>query len=92
MNRNKIGDSDMSEATAEEIIETLEARGVNKPCARCGKNRFSFVSKAMVFIQDDFRNIEIGGKSVPTVTIACDNCGNLSFHAIGALGLLKEAK
>ena len=82
----------MSEATVEEIISALEQRGANKLCARCGKDGFSFVSKAMVSIQDDLQTVWLGGKSIPTATIACNNCGNLSFHAIGALGLLKEAK
>jgi len=75
----------------EEIVAELEKRGANKPCARCGNNQFSVVSKTMISLQDSLDgSIRIGGESVPAVLVACSNCGNVSFHALGALGLLKR--
>lgn len=35
-------------------------------------------------------NIVIGGPTVPTVGIICENCGYLMEFAIGALGLLGQ--
>jgi hypothetical protein len=33
----------------------------------------------------------MGGGGVPTVLVACSNCGHLMQHAIGALGLLPSS-
>ena len=37
---------------------------------------------------DPSAGMVIGGPAVPTVAIACTNCGFISHHALGALGLL----
>jgi hypothetical protein len=31
--------------------------------------------------------VEVDGASVPVVHVACDNCGAITAHAIGAFGL-----
>ncbi len=79
----------MAEESIERIIQALDTKGANKPCARCGNEHFQAVSKTRIPIQDDFTMVEIGGESIPALIIACKNCGNLSTHALGALGLLK---
>lgn len=80
--------------TKEKIAQKIHEKGALKPCQRCGQQNFSvldgFVSIPLA--QEVSSGIVIGGPQVPTAVIVCDNCGNLNYHAIGALGLLNEQK
>jgi hypothetical protein len=40
-------------------------------------------------LQNNFKNINLGGESVPTIAIICSNCGFTSQHSLGILGLLE---
>jgi ribosomal protein S27AE len=77
-----------------QVVEALSARHVSRPCPRCGNPHFtllegyfnqpvsgevSYASGTMAFS---------GGPTVPSVVTACTNCGFLSQHALGVLGLL----
>ena len=78
------------ESQKKEITDSLEARGVNRPCPRCGNT--SFVVLDGYFndtLQDDLKNMKIGGPSVPSIGVACKNCGFITQHALGVLNLLK---
>lgn len=37
---------------------------------------------------DDYRSVNLGGKIIPFVMLACNNCGFISHHALGSLDLL----
>ena len=75
----------------EEIIKILEERGVKLPCPRCRSNNFTVLDGYFVqTIQTQVSSVTLGGTSVPSVVIACQNCGYLIQHALGALGLLPE--
>lgn len=80
--------------TKEKIAKAIQEKGALMPCQRCGKTNFSvldgFVSVPLA--QQIYGGIVIGGPQVPTAVIVCDNCGNLNYHAIGALGLSNEQK
>jgi hypothetical protein len=82
----------MKEITNDEIVAKLEECGASRPCARCGNEKFGIVSKTMISIQEDLGTLRIGGQSIPAVIVACNKCGNLNSHALGALGLLKGAE
>lgn len=74
-----------------EIIEILNKKLGDSPCPMCGNKNFSFVDGYIRnSVQDDTQSLIIGGKNIPTVAIVCQNCGFVSQHAIGMLGLLKE--
>ena len=74
-----------------EIIEILYKKLGDSPCPMCGNKSFSFVDGYFRnSVQDDMQNLVIGGKNIPTVAIVCQNCGFVSQHAIGILGLLNE--
>ena len=78
-----------------EIMKTLEERGAKLPCPRCGHKKFAILEGYFVQpIQTDLKGTVLGGLSIPSAVIACINCGYLSQHALGAIGLLpkKEAK
>lgn len=78
--------------TKDQIAQKLNEKGALKDCERCGKNEFA--------ILDGFINIPlakqisgdivIGGPQVPCAGVVCMKCGNISYHALGALGMLNE--
>jgi hypothetical protein len=81
------------------IIEVLDNKfqNLNKPisCPMCGNGKFTLAGGYFVSIlQDNVNNIALGGSSLPTVSIICTNCGFVSQHAVGLIGLLpkKEEK
>lgn len=43
-------------------------------------------------LQGSLTSYTLGGTIVPMVAIACNNCGFVSLHAIGAWGLLESMK
>jgi hypothetical protein len=70
----------------QQIASALERKGVNRPCERCGSQNFSILDGYFrQDVQDDLTNVNLGGPSVPTVSLVCENCGNLSFFAVRAL-------
>ena len=77
-----------------EIAEKLNEKKAILPCQRCGQSNFSvldgFVN--LPLSEEISGNVIIGGPSIPCAVIACNNCGNLSYHALGALGMLNKDK
>ena len=83
--------AELSEAEKQKIIKALESKGAVRPCPRCGSNQFALVAGYFNhFIQSGLIGVSIGGPSVPTAVVACNNCGWLAEHALGALGLLPK--
>lgn len=79
----------------DEIVRILVEKGVNKPCSRCNHTSFSILDGFINLPLSDeviSGSIIIGGTNVPCAIVACNNCGHLSYHAIGALGMLDESK
>lgn len=73
------------------IIEILNKKNAVKPCSRCGNSSFSFVGYTKIMMDDQMDgSIRIGGPVVPSAIIACSNCGAITMHALGALGLLNN--
>ena len=72
------------------IVKRLQERGVTRPCPRCGSDQFSLVDGYAVFGMVDQLADEGVRNLVPSVTVACARCGYLTFHAMGALGLLPK--
>jgi hypothetical protein len=75
----------------EKIIAKLNERGASLPCSRCGRQKFALLDDlARIDQQKDMSVVRFGGPSVPCAIVVCENCGNVSFHAMGALGLMAE--
>ena len=83
----------LSEEEKHKIVARLRERGVPQRCPMCGKNKWAigdgYVNQT---IQGDYHGIHIGGTSIPSIPIICSNCGFLSHHALGVLGLLEKPK
>jgi hypothetical protein len=67
----------------------LQQKGATQACHRCGQLNFTVLNGFTKFIlQSNFReSVETEGASVPVVNVACDNCGAVTSHAVGAQGL-----
>lgn len=60
-------------------------------CPMCGNKHFSIGDGYFVTsIQDNLKDIQIGGEVIPSIPIICNKCGFISLHALGALGLLPK--
>ena len=82
----------LSDETQQNIIKELEGRGATQPCPRCGNREFVLVDGFFnQWLQPEpIGGLIIGGPTVPTVVLACQKCGFLAQHALGALGLLPQ--
>lgn len=72
------------------IVKRLQERGVNRPCPRCGGEQFSLIDGYAVFGLVDNLQDEGIQHLMPSVCVACSRCGFLTYHALGALGLLPK--
>jgi hypothetical protein len=78
----------------DKIAKLLTARGATKPCHRCGHTTFAVLDGYTTYpLQDNLDGgMVLGGPAVPVALVACSNCGAVTPHAVGALGLLPSAK
>ena len=78
----------------EKIKDELLKKVPNLVCPMCQERNFTMAEGYfMNTMQTDFNSIALGGQAIPTIGIICNNCGFVSQHAIGRLGLLpKENK
>lgn len=81
----------LSEKEKNNIVDVLNKKGVSKPCPMCGNQHFVVADGYFVnTIQNSLRGITLGGPNIPTISIICSNCGFVSQHALGVLGLLND--
>jgi len=82
---------DSTQAEKDKIIKVLTERGANLPCPRCGNDAFTLLDGYFnQIIQETPRGIVLGGRTIPSVAVACKRCGYLAQHALGVLGLLPK--
>ena len=84
----------MSEEEKKRAVDTLTKKGVKTQCPMCSNNNFilaeGYFNQTM---QGNFHGgLILGGPSIPSVAIVCTNCGFISHHALGALGLLQNSE
>lgn len=77
----------MEQIRLDQVVNALQAKGVNRPCPRCGTAKFSVVGETQITLQENPGAFVIGGPSIPAIIVACDNCGYLTEHASIPLGL-----
>jgi hypothetical protein len=71
----------------DQLIRLLQSKGATALCSRCGNGRFEIVGESEIEVS------QVGGglfgslykQKVPTVVVACSNCGNISTHSVGVL-------
>ena len=83
-----IGPSD-KQKIIEKLNKKFNSQGIK--CPMCGNNHFIIADGYFnSHLQDDLKNLSIGGPSIPSIPIICDKCGFISMHALGVLGLLPK--
>ncbi len=78
----------MDQTRLSELASALQLKGANKPCDRCGHSQFSIIDETLLTMQPLTGGFVMGGGGVPAVVVACNNCGNLWHHALGALNMI----
>ena len=75
------------------FIGLLTSKRVSAKCPMCQNSNF-VIADAYIRneLQENLNSVNLGGPAIPTVAIICSNCGFISQHAIGMLGLLPGAK
>lgn len=72
-----------------EIADRLNEKFRHASCPMCRHNSFTMLDDYLTKnLQPNFHELSIGGPVVPTVAIVCTNCGFISEHALGVLGLV----
>jgi hypothetical protein len=87
----------MSPEQKDKIIDALTERMKKQnrgfACPMCGNNHFVLLDSYLRNdVQEDFESVRLGGPSIPATVIVCSNCGFMSQHALGTLGLLPKKK
>lgn len=85
----------ISQEEKQEIAQELNKRlsSVGLKCPMCGNRHFIIADGYFNnFLQDSFKNINLGGESIPSIPIICSKCGFISMHALGILGLLPKQR
>lgn len=72
-----------------ELIKKIKSDNIK--CPMCGNDQFIILDGYFnTPMQDNLNSIKLGGQSIPSIAIVCKNCGFISSHALGALGLLPK--
>ncbi len=76
----------------QKIVEKLDRKfNHSLKCPMCGNSHFIIGDGYFnTFMQDDFKTVNMGGASIPSIPIICNKCGFMSLHALGILGLLPK--
>lgn len=73
----------MKTPSNDDIVNALKLKGVVKPCPRCGNEGFILLDGLTLHsMQDETGTFVLGGRTVPAILTACQNCGYLSQHAL----------
>lgn len=81
----------MTNEDRKKITDAILAKGGNRPCARCGNQQFTlegYFSSPVIEDKHTVGALRAGGPVIPSVASICSRCGAMTFHALGALGLL----
>lgn len=82
---------ELNKKQKEQIIEALRNKGVKGICPMCGNKHFVLADGYFNnTLQADIVKLSLGGSGIPTAPIICSNCGFVSEHALGVLGLLPK--
>lgn len=79
---------EQKELIVNKLTQKLKDKGVI--CPMCGNNHF-FIADGYFYndLQDTLNGFRLGGSlALPTIPIVCDNCGFISQHSLGVLGVM----
>ncbi len=84
----------LTDSEKQKIVSELNRRIPNLVCPMCHQRSFIILDGYFNQpIQAELEGVVLGGPALPSIGIVCNNCGFISQHALGVLGLLpKEDK
>lgn len=81
------------EQNKQKIVMEITKKVQDLKCPMCFSKNFTLTEGYFAHVlQNDLKNINIGGKNVPVVPIVCKNCGYILEFAAGVLGLLPKSE
>ena len=80
--KNEKGGNVMTPERQAAIIAVLRQRGVIQPCQRCGHPTFEPCGERDITLKSLSKHL-----AMPTIMLACKQCGMLAEHAARPLGL-----
>ncbi len=79
--------SEEKDRIARKLNQKFNGTGVK--CPMCGNKHFIIADGYFnTTMQNDLKSITMGGPSIPSIPIICSQCGFISLHALGIIGLL----
>lgn len=84
----------LDEKEKQEIITALVEKVKTFECPMCHHHSFTILDGYIVQgIQKNKNKIVLGnGPMLPSMALVCNNCGFMSQHNLGILGLIKKEK
>lgn len=86
-----VTDTHFTPDVKERIVGALQVKGAPRPCPMCGTLRWTLADGyVLIPLLQDYAATAfvVGGPAVPCAALVCTNCGHVSYHALGPLGLL----
>lgn len=81
---------DISQEEKDKIAHALNTKIPSLRCPMCSRSAFTLITGYLTpTLSNHYKKIQVGGSIVPTVAIVCDNCGFISQHSVGVLGLME---
>jgi hypothetical protein len=82
----------LSEDDKKKIIAKLAEKKIVVSCPMCSNKNFTIADGYFVNVlqMNPQGGLLLGGPSIPTIAIICMQCGFISQHALGILGLLQQ--
>jgi hypothetical protein len=75
------------------LAEKLSKYSKRSICPMCGHAHFTIADAYFSnTLQTDLNSVNLGGLAIPSLAIICTNCGFISQHSLGILGLLHSAE
>lgn len=76
----------------ERVIRAITSKNI-RGCPLCGTNTWTVADGYFVQpLNINFNALALGGTSIPSIALVCSNCGFMSQHALGVLGLMPDEK
>jgi len=76
----------------ESIIKALKEKNVSLPCPRCKFSNFQVIGQTTLSMSENPTIVSLGGAVIPAAIVTCSNCGFITLHALGALGLMPNSQ
>ena len=81
----------MTETEQKAIIEKYNELVKNLECPMCHGKQFSLVDGFITpSLESKIGSATLGGRTLPCISIICNNCGYVSLHAAAKFGLMEK--